>query len=225
VSNPFQEEFSKLSAKFDSITVREQLLLLVCGLMVFAIIIHMLLLEPRLLNNEKTQKDIERSQKELQSLMVQTQELSEALLIDANLPAKTRLNKLTQQILEIEQQLTQQTANLVPANQMPLMLEKVLATSNGLKVLSLESIPPTSVLVNQPPTTFEKTAESDLYRHGIKLMVEGSYFDIQRYLAKLEALDWQFYWKRFDYKVSQYPLAVVELEIYTLSTNKAFIGV
>jgi MSHA biogenesis protein MshJ len=98
VSNPFQEEFSKLSAKFDSITVREQLLLLVCGLMVFAIIIHMLLLEPRLLNNEKTQKDIERSQKELQSLMVQTQELSEALLIDANLPAKTRLNKLTQPI-------------------------------------------------------------------------------------------------------------------------------
>ncbi|MGL5153883.1 MAG: MSHA biogenesis protein MshJ, partial [Aeromonas veronii] len=32
-----------------------------------------------------------------------------------------------------------------------------------------------------------------------------------------------FYWKQFDYQVKAYPGAVVEMEIYTLSTSKEFI--
>ena len=47
----------------------------------------------------------------------------------------------------------------------------------------------------------------------------------RRILAELEGLDWRFYWKSFNYNVNEYPLATVELEIYTLSTNRAFIGV
>ena len=76
-------------------------------------------------------------------------------------------------------------------------------------------------------TESEADVENDinLYRHGLMLSVQGSYFDIQNYLAKIEGLKWQFYWKRFNYVVADYPNALVEVELYTLSTSKAFIGV
>jgi MSHA biogenesis protein MshJ len=225
VNNTLHSEFAKLNTKFDAITSREQIMVLICGFMLLGIVLHMLLLEPQLLSNDALKENIERSQNESQSLIQQTQELSQALQLDPNLPVNTRIAELQSQIKRVEQQLALYTANLVPANQMPRMLENVLASSSGLKVISLQSIPPTPVLKAKENESVEQNAVGGLYRHGVKLIVEGQYFDIQRYLAKLEALDWQFYWKKFDYKVSEYPLAVVELEIYTLSTNKAFIGV
>jgi MSHA biogenesis protein MshJ len=103
------------------------------------------------------------------------------------------------------------------------MLENVLVGSKGLKLIELQSITPISISLGQSQEGEEPIA--GLYRHGVTLVFEGSYFDIQRYLEKLESLPWQFYWKKFDYLVGEYPTASVELEIYTLSTNKAFIGV
>ncbi len=63
----------------------------------------------------------------------------------------------------------------------------------------------------------------NLYKHGIRLQLEGGYFDVYQYLKALEALPRHFYWKQFDYQVKAYPGAVVEMEIYTLSTSKEFI--
>lgn len=225
MSNVLHSEFAKLNSKFDAMTLREQIMILICGFLLLATVMHVLLLEPRMLENKTLDKAIQRSQKELHTSLIQTQELSQALQLDPNLAVKTRIADLSLQIQQLDQQLAQFTANLVPANQMPRMLENVLARSTGLKVVSLQSIAPTSVLQGDAGKTVKQDAETGLYRHGVKLTVEGEYFDIQRYLAKLEALEWQFYWKKFDYKVRQYPLALVELEIYTLSTNKAFIGV
>jgi MSHA biogenesis protein MshJ len=88
--------------------------------------------------------------------------------------------------------------------------------------VELRSIPPTPMLSTEAKGS---DAELNLFRHGIMLTLEGEYFDIQRYLQKIESLQWQFYWKKFDYTVSEYPMAKVQLELYTLSTNKAFIGV
>jgi MSHA biogenesis protein MshJ len=225
LNNTLQNEFTKLNTKFDATTTREQIMILVCGFMLLGIVLFMLLLEPQLLSNDALKENIERSQNESQSLVQQIQELSQALQLDPNLPINTRIAELQLQIKRVDHELGLHTANLVPANKMPRMLENVLASSSGLKVISLQSIPPTPVLKTKETDSVEHFAAGGLYRHGVKLIVEGQYFDIQRYLAKLEALDWQFYWKKFDYKVSEYPVAVVELEIYTLSTNKAFIGV
>jgi MSHA biogenesis protein MshJ len=130
---------------------------------------------------------------------------------------------LKNQIQNITNQLKAQTNNLVPANEMAGMLENVLANTEGLKLIELESLTPIPISLGQPEEGEESIA--GLYRHGVTLVFEGSYFDIQRYLEKLESLPWQFYWVRFDYQVGEYPTASVKLEIYTLSTNKAFIGV
>ncbi|HBY38437.1 MAG TPA: MSHA biogenesis protein MshJ, partial [Alteromonas sp.] len=54
---------------------------------------------------------------------------------------------------------------------------------------------------------------------------EGRFFAVRDFLANLERLTNQIYWRSMAYEVSEYPNAQVTLEVYTLSTEKAFIGV
>ncbi|MFQ3189300.1 MAG: MSHA biogenesis protein MshJ [Paraglaciecola sp.] len=217
------QEYKKLSIKFLEVSLREQGLILVCGLVVLILMMYTFLLEPILEDSGKLQQNNISAKKEVSILVNQVSELADKLKTNPNDPILERITLLKNQIQNITNQLKAQTNNLVPANEMAGMLENVLANTEGLKLIELESLTPIPISLGQPEEGEESIA--GLYRHGVTLVFEGSYFDIQRYLEKLESLPWQFYWVRFDYQVGEYPTASVKLEIYTLSTNKAFIGV
>ncbi|PKG97777.1 type II secretion system protein GspM [Paraglaciecola sp. MB-3u-78] len=220
MNNSFEQEYKKLSSKFLEVSLREQVLILFCGLVVVILMMYSLLLEPIFESSEKLQQNSKSADKEIRFLIAQVAELSDNIKTDPNGPVLERIALLKRQILNITNQLKTQTDNLVPANKMAGMLESVLAGSKGLTLIELQSIAPIPISLGLP-----EEPDAGLYRHGVTLVFQGNYFDIQRYLEKLESLPWQFYWERFDYLVGDYPTASVELEIYTLSTNKAFIGV
>ncbi|MGS2721201.1 type II secretion system protein GspM [Paraglaciecola aestuariivivens] len=223
MSSKFQEEYQKLSEKFLEATLREQFLILFCGVVVVVMLSYHLLISPVLTQSDKLNNNISNIQSQISSLTADVAKLSVKINEDPNQPAHARIADLQDEIAQLDAQLAQQTKHLVPASKMASMLENVLTDSKGLKLIELKSIPPTAILAAGPED--QNTQETGLYRHGVTLIFEGSYFDIQQYLAKLEALHWQFYWKKFDYLVGEYPKSKVELDIYTLSTNKAFIGI
>lgn len=223
MSSTITQEYNKLSTKFLEISLREQLLILICGLVVIILLMYTFLLEPQIDALAKLQKNTKNGENELSTLLAQRDKLTDQLKSDPNEPIRERIDTLERQIQDIANQLASHTDNLVPANKMAGMLESVLADSAGLKLMTLQSIAPVPILFGQSKDG--EKPEAGLYRHGVQLVFEGNYFDIQQYLEKLESLPWQFYWKKFDYLVDDYPTANVELEIYTLSTNKAFIGV
>jgi MSHA biogenesis protein MshJ len=226
MSNSLEQEYKKLSIKFLDLSLREQILILFCGLTVVILLMYTFLLEPMFNHLEKLQQNSMSDTTEITILKGQVAGLTEKLQDDANSPVRERIALLERQIENISNQVKAQTDRLVPANKMADMLESVLAGSKGLKLIELQSIAPLSILLNQPEEGEEgEEPIAAMYRHGVTLVFEGNYFDIQRYLEKLESMPWQFYWKKFDYLVGDYPTAIVELEIYTLSTNKAFIGV
>jgi MSHA biogenesis protein MshJ len=220
MSSSFNAQYRAISVKFLKVTSREQILILVCGLILVILVSYTLLLEPLIAKTEKLQKSAQNITQNAQKLQLQIAMLSDKLKQDPNEPVKNRIEELNAQVQTIAKQLAAKTNNLVPAKKMANMLENVLSQSKGVKLIELQSIPPIPIITNQ-----EDEQESGLYRHGVTLVVEGSYFDIQQYLEKLEGLPWQFYWNKFDYLVGDYPKASVELEIYTLSTNQAFIGI
>jgi MSHA biogenesis protein MshJ len=221
--NYLQQEYRKLSTKFLEVSLREQVLILFCGLVVVILMMYSFLLEPQLDNSRKLQQNRLSADKEMTTLVGQVAKLYEKLKSDPNNPIHERIAVLQRQIQDINKQLGAQTNNLLAANKMAGMLENVLTDSKGLKLIELQSLAPIPILLEQPEEG--EKPKAGLYRHGVTLIFEGNYFDIQRYLEKIESLQWQFYWKKFDYLVGDHPTAIVELEIYTLSTNKAFIGV
>ena len=70
-----------------------------------------------------------------------------------------------------------------------------------------------------------QTKQLRLYRHGIKIKLQGHYFALRDYLTQLEGLSWTLFWQGFDYQLKAYPESELEVEIYSLSTAREFIGV
>ncbi len=105
--------------------------------------------------------------------------------------------------------------DLIQAHEMPEVLEALLSRSANLHMVALTSLAPEPLMAGEQ--------RINLFKHGIRLKLEGGYFDVYQYLKALEALPRHFYWKQFDYQVQEHPRAVVEMEIYTLSTSKEFI--
>ena len=229
-----KERYNTLFVQFLKITQREKLLILFSGVVIIILLGYLLFIEPVNESTTRNEQTISSLQNQLNSLQAQIEVAEYALGNDPNDLLVESLDKLTDKSQDLDLYLQQETVNLVPPTQMPLLLENMLAGSQGVTLVSMQSIAPTPVLSSQ---TKKDDAESDaesndtvvdeinLYRHGVLLSLRGSYFDIQHYLTRIEGLKWQFYWKRFNYVVTGYPEALVEVELYTLSTSKAFIGV
>jgi MSHA biogenesis protein MshJ len=64
-----------------------------------------------------------------------------------------------------------------------------------------------------------------IYRHGLRLELEGSYSDTLDYIKRLEGLPWGLAWEALDIHMQSYPKAHIILHLYTLSLKEEWLGV
>lgn len=215
------KRWSDVEEKFSELSTREKSLALLSGLVAVLFGGYVWLVEPVQIEIEKLTRTVERQKSQSGQLDTQIKAVELELAEDPNEPLRKNREKFAQQITEIDEKLREQTVDLIPANRMPEVLEKILSQSKKLKVLQMESIPP----VRMMDINADSGARVNLFQHGVLLVLEGEYGHIWEYLNEIESLEWRFYWKRFDYIVEEHPKARAEIELYTLSTSKAFIGV
>lgn len=213
--------YKDLHKKFLSFSERERILVLLSGLFLILFGGFVWLVEPVQIEIDKLTRDVQRQKSELGRLDNQILQVEADLTQDPNAPLHQRFSTLSGERDEVDIKLREQTVDLIPANKMPEVLERVLAKSKKLKVVEMKSIPP----IRMMDINADSGEQVNLFQHGLLLVVEGDFFSIQNYLEEIESLEWRFYWKRFDYLVQEFPTAKVEIELYTLSTTKAFIGV
>lgn len=58
-----------------------------------------------------------------------------------------------------------------------------------------------------------------LYRHGVEIVLQGSYLDMVAYMEALEAMPAQLFWGKAKLKADEYPAARLTLTLYTLSLD------
>lgn len=58
-----------------------------------------------------------------------------------------------------------------------------------------------------------------LYRHGVEIVLQGSYLDMIQYMDALQALPDQLFWGKAKLDAGQYPAARLTLTLYTLSLD------
>ncbi|MFQ2753816.1 MSHA biogenesis protein MshJ [Aeromonas caviae] len=155
------------------------------------------------------------AQRDLEILTLENQGKQARLGRDPDAQVREQLAGIETTLRQMDAELLAQTVDLIPAHEMPAVLEALLSRSANLHMLALTSLKPEPLMAGEQKV--------NLFRHGIRLQLEGGYFDVYQYLKALEALPRHFYWKGFDYRVVEHPKAVVAMEIYTLSTSKEFI--
>lgn len=211
---------SQLAQQFNPLSSRERMMIAaVCWLLV-AVVIY-LPFDSLWSQYGLAQQQLASSQKQIASSDMQITALQQRLKEDPNKELRLQQQQLVAQIKQVDQQLNQQTVDLIPADKMPSLLAELLRQSKGVKLASFQSLPPAPLLV----VGDKQAGEMDLFNHGIVLTFSGDYFSVMKFVQAVENMPEKLYWKSLDYQVDKYPNATVALSLYTLSINKDFISV
>lgn len=233
------------SDKFNNTTPREQYLIIASGLVAVIFVLYSLFLDESIQNIGSYEEQIIKAQQDIESKKGSIQVLKQALSEDPNTALKRELSQYQAKLGDVDKKLLELTSDLIDPIQMRFALIKLLKLQKGVKLLSFEVLPASPVTEdkvvaeNEAEQNIEKSntstvktsdvqsqpAQLRLYRHGIKIKLQGQYFELKDYLTQLESLSWKFFWQEFDYQLKAYPVSELEIEIYSLSTSQEFIGV
>ena len=244
-----QAQWQTLSAKFLSISAREQYLILFAGLAVFFLISVNFFIDPNLATLKKQKSTVVQMKQEIHNNENTIVMLQSSLKQDPNVALRKQIKQYENKMLAVDGDLLKLTSGLINPVQMRHALMELLKLQKGVKLVSFEVLAVEQILLESnlknkqegkrddemdkafggeqinKPSKAKQPAMLALYRHSIKLKLKGRYFKLRDYLLKLEGLSWTFFWKDFQYQLVKYPESELEIEIYSLSTNKEFIGV
>ncbi len=142
---------------------------------------------------------------------------------------RARIVELKAQLREREGGLSSSLHGVVSPREMARLIEQVLSRNRALTVVGIENLP--AVLLQEDGSVApagdkpEKDAAAGMYKHGVRIVLDGQYPDILRYLRSLEQLPWKVLWGEVRLQTDHYPISRVTLVIYTLSLDAAWIGV
>jgi MSHA biogenesis protein MshJ len=236
--------------KFLQLSLREQSLILITGIVLIVMVPFSVFIDGNLGEIKHLSLVNNQLQSTNRNLNASISELQLGLQQDPNAQIKQDIAAYTVKLKQLDQSLLSLTSELINPVEMRNALSELLKLQKGVSLVSFEVLPasPINLVSNKVENTANvqtapllntneqntedknKTAIKSvdslaLYRHGIKIKLTGKYFQLRNYLQQLEKLSWKFYWQQFDYKLKRYPMSELEIEMYSLSTKKDFIGV
>lgn len=206
---------------------REQWLVYGGGLMLLGMLYMLLLGDPLSLRVSKQAAALKVAQARLLEASNASAELQNRLEADPNRTYRSALLAESATREQLLGAISSDTATLVRPAQMKQLLRNLLQPQ--LRLLALESfsspleLPQAGADAKDAPAA----APARLFRHGVKLTLEGGFFDLLTYLQAVQASGWKLYWDSLEYKVGKqgHSAAEITLQLYTVSQEAGWIGV
>jgi len=229
-------------ARFDRMDLRQRAGLLAATAAVMYFVLSLGLVGQDEARKIAHRKRIAAQKVELETVQKDIRELSLALEHDPNKPLQLQLEGIKRTIVETDALLAQLDAAAPQAA--GAVLRETLATTPGIELLSLRTLPATLAFQSKPaPVVPAKPAATpatpapgakdaapkpeiaprpprSIYRHGIEISIKGNYLALLPYLEKLQKYPGRLYWTdEISLQVQSYPIAVLKLSVYTLSAQ------
>jgi MSHA biogenesis protein MshJ len=225
-------QLEKLTTKIDSLSLRERAVIFVAAAFLLVTMINTIFLDPLLSRQKKLSQQVVQQQEKMKEIQASLAALVQAKNNDANSPLRERIKSLKQQISEGEIYLKTRRDKLVPPEKMGELLQQVLSKNANLQLVALVTLPSAPLVepseakqgggtVNTKSTMLER----QIYKHGVKITLRGSYADLLQYLTALEKLPAQMFWGAAKMNVNRYPTAELTLTLYTLSLDATWLRV
>ncbi|MCD9514832.1 type 4a pilus biogenesis protein PilO [Photobacterium carnosum] len=205
----------ELNQRFLTLSRREQWLIAITGWVAIIFIGFMLVIQPQMVTSQNIKMSLLNANNDIQTVKNEIIIAKRKLAINPNKELEIKIEKYKQQNNRLAKKLETKIGSLVTPTQMTRLLEQVLRHSSALTLESMTSLPPQQLIPGN---------DVGYFMHPVSLTFRGSYFDVVDYLKKLETLPVKYYWLSLNYQVEKYPLANIELQVYTLGENKDFIG-
>ncbi len=243
--SPLAARWRGLQRQFDQRTQRERLLLVGAVTAAALMLGDALWLGPALAQYRTAQARLKTAQRDLASLQTASRTHQDVGSQQAR-QQQAELVMWRQRVREGETQLRSHEETLVGPDRMVALLEQLLARHGTVKVRTLRSLGRSDLLGGAAAAEPSKTGASaavastaasnatpqtsqganpTLYRHGVELVLEGSFADVLQYLRDVEALPQRVLWGSVSLKVEQHPRCVLTLRAYTISRDRHWLEI
>ncbi len=216
--------------RIDAMTLRERAIIFVALLVGVYLAADQAVLKPLGLERERMQRQLKTKHEQVQNYERQLQMMLTGT-DDPGSPVAQKILSLQQQLSTLDDILAKSTGGLVSPRDMARLVEEILSRHRQLTVVRLESLVPEPIQdagAASPAGTATAPrpagGESGLYKHGMRIVVKGTYHELLAYLRTLEGLPWKVFWGKVALEAEDYPVSQLTLELYTLSTHKGWIG-
>jgi len=176
-------------------------------------------------SKSRIHRDVNAAYGQLQQAVAEQSRLEAEKKQDPNALLRTERSALAVELDGLDENLAAALERFVAPERMPELLKDVIRHHDGLQLKRIASLPVEPIVIEQSEEVDEDNPAPVIYRHPLRLEFEGNYFEVLAYLNELESGDWRLGWRSLSYVVEDYPIAVVTLEIETLSRNRSWIGV
>jgi MSHA biogenesis protein MshJ len=229
-----KEQWIKLSGRIDAMSLRERVAVFAAAVALVIYLLYVLAMEPMFARNQLLLGQIRQQNSQIVAVNGEIAARMAAFEANPDLEAQRQLAELTRQTAELTGSLRTMQRGLVAPEKMPALLQQLLRTQGKLTMVSLRTLPvsglggaaagaapaatgtapaaPAAPAVPAAPKPREL-----LYRHGVEVTVQGSYFAMLDYLEALEGLPSQLFWGKAELDASGYPQSRLTLTLYTLS--------
>lgn len=214
--------------RWKALAPREQWLALGCALVLLCMAYLLLIGDPLKQRHRHLSAQLQTAQVRLLDAQNARTELQARREHDPDLSLRSSLLLSRAEQERLLAGIEQETSGLVTPLIMRRVLEDLLRAQPGLVVQAAQSFSEPLRLADQrgePAAAVEVPVS--LYRHGVRLTLEGGYFDLLRYLQAIQGSGWRLHWQHLDYQVGAAGAtrASIRLELYTLSRQAGWVGV
>jgi MSHA biogenesis protein MshJ len=229
---------NELMERIDALSLRERAAIFIAVLAVIFYVWNNALMSDINIRERDIRAKLQQKQAERMGLNVELQGLISKVHEDPDALDRKKLEALRSQLATVKSEVMKSTRNLVSPERMAGVLESVLARTQGLDLVEVKGLGASPLLDtgSEKDKTVKETdagqktgAAKDImenaYKHGLRIVFNGSYMSTLEYVRKLEELDSGFLWDSLELEVKSYPQAQIALTVYTLSLDDNWIGV
>ena len=210
----------------DARTLRERVALILAVVVVIAYTWLVFVFDVLDAGQEENARLINNTVNQINSELTRNQNIRDSYTRDPNAFIRTRITALEQDLREVDSTLLNLYGELILPQQMAGVLTEILQGETTLRLISFENLEPESLMDDEEAQLQGFDDEQiNVYRHGLRMVFEGDYLETIRFLRRVEGLYTSFFWDNLDFEVIEYPRASITLNIFTLSTQRGFIGV
>ena len=205
--------------RIDNATLRERVMLFLAAALVLVYVGYAVLVKPLRDSQRRLSTEITHNERELRTIQSEVQRLARARDGDPDTRNRERAAALRAEIAMLDGRISEEQRRFTTPQRMRDVLEEMLEREKRLRLIDLKTLPVTDLAATQGQ------AGRRVFRHGIELTLAGSYLDLYAYLSALEGSSTQLYWGRAEMSVNQYPVATLNIMVYTLSLDQAWLVV
>lgn len=243
-----KQYWQKIVLRIDSLALRERAIVFALAVLVLITLVNTFMLDPQFAKQKVLSQQVKQDQVKIAEIRSQIEQKAKAQAADPDATNRELLKSLAQQSNQMHSALNALQKGLVSPDRMGELLEGILKRNTKLRLVSLTSLPVSGLMENLPTDTqafsvsntkapinppvaskdkggSATPAMATVYKHGVEIVVQGSYLDMVNYMAELEAMPWQVFWAKAKLDAGEFSKATLSLTLYTLSLDKKWLNI